>query len=293
VPDKLQWETDGADWPNRESSAFVEAAGLRWHVQRMGSGPALLLLHGTGASTHSWRDLAPLLAQNFTILAPDLPGHGFTQALPPERLSLRGMSDALGELLTSLAVQPMLAIGHSAGAAIMVRMSLDGRIAPKALMSLNGALLPPSGLPALVFSPVAKLIASSSLVPRLFAWRAADRAAVERLIASTGSTLTPRGIDLYARLVSNPGHVSGVLDMMAKWNLDSIEREISRLQPPLILVVGTHDRTVSPREADRVRALNPGATLVKLAGLGHLAHEEQPQRIVDLIAEQALTTPVS
>lgn len=289
-PDRLRWETDGADWPNREFSEFLHAGGLRWHVQRMGSGPALLLAHGTGAATHSWRGLAPLLAKNFTVVAPDLPGHGFTQALTPERLSLPGMSLALGEMLKSLNVRPALAIGHSAGAAILVRMSLDGHIAPDALVSLNGALLPPLGLPSLLFSPAAKLIASSSLVPRLFAWRASDRNAVERLIASTGSTLDPRGIDLYARLVSNPGHVGGVLDMMAKWNLQSIERDISRLEPRLTLVVGTNDRTVSPREAQRVRTLQPGAQIVRLPGLGHLAHEEQPQRIVDVISTLSLST---
>ncbi len=57
---RLSLERDGADWPNRQASALIEAHGLRWHVQSMGEGPGLLLLHGTGASTHSWRGLAPL-----------------------------------------------------------------------------------------------------------------------------------------------------------------------------------------------------------------------------------------
>ena len=59
------WERDGRDWPNREASRFVHAAGLRWHVQVMGSGPVVLLLHGTGAATHSWRDLMPKLAERW------------------------------------------------------------------------------------------------------------------------------------------------------------------------------------------------------------------------------------
>jgi magnesium chelatase accessory protein len=45
----LVWNRDGGDWPNREASGFVEAAGSRWHVQKMGQGPPLLLIHGTGA----------------------------------------------------------------------------------------------------------------------------------------------------------------------------------------------------------------------------------------------------
>ena len=62
--DRLHWETDGAAWPHREASRFVVAGGCRWHVQVMGAvdAPALWLLHGTGASSHSWRALLPLLA---------------------------------------------------------------------------------------------------------------------------------------------------------------------------------------------------------------------------------------
>jgi magnesium chelatase accessory protein len=66
----------------RHLSSFVETPRLRWHVQ-LAQHPneeasSILLLHGTGASTHSWRALLPLLSDNFTVLAIDLPGHGFT-----------------------------------------------------------------------------------------------------------------------------------------------------------------------------------------------------------------------
>ncbi len=65
--DRLDWDADGHDWPNRSASQFVHAGGLRWHVQRFGTElgsatPSILLLHGTGASTHTWREVAPLLA---------------------------------------------------------------------------------------------------------------------------------------------------------------------------------------------------------------------------------------
>ncbi|MFZ4410973.1 MAG: alpha/beta fold hydrolase, partial [Paracraurococcus sp.] len=81
-----------ADWPNRPTSRLVAAGGLRWHVQVAGTGPVLLLVHGTGAATHSWRDLLPLLARHFTVVAPDLPGHGFTERPRAEGLSLPGMA---------------------------------------------------------------------------------------------------------------------------------------------------------------------------------------------------------
>ena len=82
--DRPLWERDGADWPNRSASRFVVASDLTWHVQELGApeAPVLLLLHGTGAATHSWAGLAPLLAPHFRVVALDLPGHGFTDPLP-------------------------------------------------------------------------------------------------------------------------------------------------------------------------------------------------------------------
>jgi magnesium chelatase accessory protein len=281
------WERDGRDWPNRQASRFVQAAGLRWHVQVMGSGPAVLLLHGTGAATHSWRALAPALAGSFTVVAPDLPGHGFTDTPPGFRLSLPGQARSVTELLRVMALQPTLVAGHSAGAAVLARMCLDGAIAPRALVSLNGALLPMHGLAGEVFSPVAKLLAAMPLVPHLFATWVDDRRAVERLIRDTGSTIDAEGITLYWRLARTRAQVAGALGMMANWNLRSLCAELPRLTIPLVLIVGGNDRTVPPADAARVRDLVPGARLVTLSGLGHLAHEEKPELCAMLIAECA------
>lgn len=283
--DAPRWDREGRDWPNRAASRFVQAAGLRWHVQVAGEGPVLLLLHGTGAATHSWRGLLPLLAARFTVVAPDLPGHGFTAAAPSHLLSLPGMAQAVAGLLDALGLAPDLAAGHSAGAAILARMSLDGRIAPRALVGLNAALLPLQGMPGHLFSPVAKLFARLPMVPWVFAWSAADRGVVERLLRDTGSALDPVGVELYARLVRRPGHVAAALGMMAHWDLAALARNLRRLPAPLVLVVGGNDRTIPPADAGRVAALVPGARVVTLPGLGHLAHEEQPGRVAALLAE--------
>src|SRR5262249_42884942 len=152
MPTTLRWESDGRDWPNREASRFVHAAGMTWHVQEMGRGPVLLLLHGTGASTHSWRSLAPMLAARFRVVAVGLPGHGFTQSPPREFLSLYGMGLAVHALLRKLVTAPAVVVGHSAGAAVAVRMAIDGHIAPAVIVGLNAALLPLRGIPGRVFS---------------------------------------------------------------------------------------------------------------------------------------------
>ncbi len=294
---RLDWDRDGADWPHRAHSAFIDCDGLRWHVQRFAytgapspAAPRCLLIHGTGSSTHSWSDVAPLLQPHFEVLAVDLPGHAYT-SLPLDgigspQLSLPGMARTLARLLSALDFAPQLVVGHSAGAAIGARMAIEGAIAPRLLVSLNGALLSLGGLAGRIFSPAARLMAALPGVPRLFAWSASDSSVLQKLLDSTGSTLDARGRALYARLAANPGHAEGALGMMAGWDLPAFERELPRLRAPLLLVVGGLDATVPPGDADRVIArLVPGARVEKrvLEGLGHLAHEEQPAQVVSLL----------
>ncbi|MCR9178046.1 MAG: alpha/beta fold hydrolase [Alphaproteobacteria bacterium] len=283
----LSWETDGLDWPNRETSRFVQASGLRWHVQVTGTGPVVLLIHGTGGATHSWRDVLPLLAARFTVIAPDLPGHGFTQKPPGHRLSMTGMSRAIADLLIELDLAPDLAVGHSAGAAILVRMCLSEQIAPKALVSFNGAFLPLGGVAGQVFAPIAKVLSLNPLVPSLFAWRAGDPRLISRLLQDTGSSIDPEGVAFYGRLARDPGHAAGALGMMANWDLKSLERDLPKLQVPLALVAAERDRAIALRYAKQVAEMVPNAQLRAWPALGHLAHEEDPQGAADMIVETA------
>ena len=283
---RLTLARDGRDWPNTDASQMVEAGGLRWHVQRMGAGPKLLLVHGTGASTHSWRALAPLLATRFDILAPDLPGHGFSDSLRSAVASLPAMSKALHQLLGALDFQPDMVVGHSAGAAILARMCLDGMIAPRLLVSLNGAFLPFEGLAGHLFPPMARLLFLNPIAPRLFAW-SADKAAVSRLLRGMGSVIEPAGIDQYVRLFSNKTHVEGVLAMLANWDLVPLQRDLGKLKTPLALIAAAQDKAVPPETARQIQARLPGARIERLRGLGHLAHEENPALVAKLIGRLA------
>ncbi len=285
TPAALDFARDGQEWPNRDASRFVHAAGIDWHVQEIGAPelPILLLLHGTGAATHSWRGLVPLLAPHFRIVAMDLPGHGFSQKPPRSLLSLPGMAHGVCELVKALAIEPALVAGHSAGAAVMLRMVLDCRIRPKGLVSLNGALTPYGGDAARLLSPIAKLLFLNPLMPRLFAWRAGDRASVERLIRNTGSSIDPAGVDHYRTLVASPAHVAAALGMMANWDLQPLSRDMGLLDVPLLLVAASNDKAIKSEDAFKVREKAPGATVEILRSGGHLVHEEQPDLVASLM----------
>jgi magnesium chelatase accessory protein len=292
-PGRPDWAQDGKDWPNREASRFIAAGGINWHVQVTGHGaagevlPVLLLLHGTGAATHSWRDILPELAQNFTVIAPDLPGHGFTSQPETAGMTLPGMAKRVAALLEALGLQPDFAAGHSAGAAVLAEMCLRGLIAPKALASLNGAMLPLPlhGVAAPLMGPLAKLFASNPLVPLLFAWQAADGAVVHKLLQGTGSRIDAKGERFYARLARRSGHAGAALTMMANWDLKTFAQNLPKLQTRLLLLVGQNDRSIPPGDAQRIKRLLPNAEILLLPGLGHLAHEERPAQVAAHLQE--------
>jgi len=280
---KLDWTRDGRGWPNADLSRFVEAAGLVWHVQIGGAGPCLLLIHGTGASTHSWRDVLQRLLPHVRVIAVDLPGHAFTQTPPARGLTLPGMAQAVGALLTALGESPVAVVGHSAGAAIAMRMQIDGLVRAQTLMAFNGALQPFPGAAGAVFPSLARLLFMNPFTPSIFAARARDPSAVARLIRQTGSELDRVGLDLYGRLFRSSGHVAATLGMMAQWDLVPLQDDMPRLAAPVHLFAAEKDRAIPPAVADAVAQRLPRATVHRWPGVGHLAHEERPCLAVDAI----------
>jgi magnesium chelatase accessory protein len=201
------------------------------------------------------------------------------------------VSGGIATLLHAIGQQPVLVAGHSAGAAVAVRMALDASVCPIAVISLNGALLPFPGMANDFFRPAARFLASSSITAKTFSLFAGSRTSVEKMLRSTGSSIDPEGARLYARLAGNSGHVHGALALMANWDLRPLVRDLPRLTPDLVLVTGSRDGMVPPSESYRIRSVVPKARLVSLSGLGHLAHEERPDKIVGIIGTTITPCP--
>ncbi len=280
---KPDWNRDGRNWPHRDASEFVEADGLRWHVQRMGEGQVVLLLHGTGAATHSWRGLAPLLAECFSVVSLDLPGHGFTSDPGFDGFSL----PVIAKSVAALGIAPALLVGHSAGAAIAVRMALDGN-SDTPIVAINGALLPFPGAAKLIFPAMARALFLNPITPRFFALQGQSKRFVHSFLErSTGSRIDDQGAALYQSLFARSGHIAAALGMMANWDLDALERELPRLQSPLLMIAGDKDAAVPPSVAGKVAKIVPHASALHLPGLGHLAHEEAPDFVASAIFDFA------
>lgn len=284
---RVVWDVEGRDWPNRAASRFVETSRLRWHVQVAGTGPVVLLLHGTGAATHSWRDLLPLLAERSTVVAPDLPGHGFTTGRPAGGLAMPAMARAVADLLGTLGLAPATIVGHSAGAAIGLRMALDGLAAPNEIVGLSPALLPFPGIAATLFPTLARALFVNPFAPHIFAAMARGPGEAGRFLErATGSHIDAAGIELYRRLFATSEHCGGAITMMADWDLAALARDLPRVATHTRFVHGDKDTAIPLAKVREAAALVPGAEVTVLPGLGHLAHEERPTEVAALIGEE-------
>jgi magnesium chelatase accessory protein len=266
-------------WPHAARSRAIDAGGLQWHVQQWQhkpSAPVALLLHGTGAATHTWRHLAPLLAPHFQVIAPDLPGHGFTSTPAQQALTLPAVAQAVGELLGAMQLRPALVVGHSAGAAVAMSMVTAGGTAPDLTVSIGGAILPLQGPVGRMFLPLARLLTVNPFVPPTFAAVARLPSVARRLIDSTGSRIDAEGQRCYAHLMANATHAAGALRLMASWDLQPLADALPQWRAPLLLIAGADDRTLPASHSQRVQALAGDGLwpCVVLPRLGHLAHEE-------------------
>jgi magnesium chelatase accessory protein len=261
---------------------FVSADRLNWHVVEMGQGPSIFLVHGTAASTHSWRDVMPVLAEKYHVIAVDLPGHGTTKALSSDDYSLPRMAAGLSALLREMKVTPEIVVGHSAGSAILAHACAKKTMTPDMFISFNGAFYPFAGVAGSLFSPIAKFMAVNPLLPR-FLSTMATRATVEKLLRDTGSDISADGVDHYFNLFKQSSHVAAALGMMASWDLRGMDGYLVRLGCQCIFAAGEKDKAVPPETADRAAARCRNSKVVRIAQYGHLLHEEAPELAARII----------
>lgn len=287
------WDRSGKNWPLRQHSRFQAQGKLRWHIQEAGpeafsgkveagfpsenatnKSEAILLLHGTGASTHSFRHIIEPLAKTHRVIAVDLPGQGFTFTSDLDQCSLKGMTAAIAALLAELDVAPAIIIGHSAGAAIAYQLALDLPSAPRRVVSINGALESFPGVAGAIMPLSAKLMGFGAIGANLVSLTMSSETAVRKLIEATGSRIDARGLECYRALVADSGHVDATIAMMARWELGPLIARAGEVKADSLLITGGRDRAVDPKTSTRWAKRVRHAEIITLPTSGHLLHEE-------------------
>ena len=272
-----------AYWPFRSASRHVASRPHLWHVQEVGTGPVLLLLHGAGGASHSFRHLIPLLAQSHRVIAIDLPGQGFSVLGSRSRCGLNATAEDIKALCLHENWQPMALIGHSAGAALALRMA--EMMPVNAVVGINAALGKFDGVQGWIFPIMAKVLAMTPLVATVFSKYAGTPSQVRQLLMATGSRIDREGEAQYLHLLRMTSHVDATLSMMAQWQLDSLLDGLPKQSVPCLLISASGDRAVPSVVSQKAAPLMPNARWVDLPVYGHLVHEEAADMVAPLILD--------
>lgn len=272
-----------ADWPYRDAATRVRCAPHEWWVIDTGpkDAPTLLLLHGAGGSGHSFRALIPLLSPHYRVIVPDLPGQGCTRAGGMRRLGLEAMSEDLARLCAAQGYAPQVIIGHSAGAAIGLRMA--DLMPLKGAVGINAALGTFDGAAGVMFPAMARVMAATPFIGSAVSKMIGNAKTVERLLTGTGSPLDAVGRAQYLTLVRDAAHVDGTLGMMAQWRLEGLMARLPSLDLPVLLITSDSDNAVPPAVSRDAVTHMQNAAYAEIKGYGHLVHEEAPGMVVDAL----------
>lgn len=274
----------GQDWPYSTAGRYAEAGGVRWHLVRLGSGPPVVLLHGSASSTHAWAGVVARLESRFSFLIPDLPGHGHSRWLGSPRFGVTAWAQALGALVRAENVEPALVVGHSAGAVLAIRAIEGGQLKARGLLGVNPALgSRDSFMPPSVASILTRL-ASNRLAARGGAGLFRAFPFARLLLGSTGSKVDPATVARYEHLLSDPDRVRGVLALMAGWDPVGAGTAAGELGIPVRYLAGERDRWVPVRV---VRRHASGVPVTVLRNRGHLLPEEDPGAVAMALEELA------
>jgi pimeloyl-ACP methyl ester carboxylesterase len=259
----------------RSPADRIEVAGVGLHVRDDGprDAPPILLLHGFGASLHTWEPWAEDLRRDHRVVRLDLPGFGLSDVEPAGDYSDERGVAILVALLDHLGIDRATVVGNSLGGRLAWRLAAahSERVGRLVLISPDGF-----ASPGFDYNRPAEVPASLQLM-RYVLPAPLVRMSLEPAYADPGR-LTDALVARYRDLMLAPGIRAAMLDRMAKTVLVPPEPLLARITAPTLLMWGELDQMIPVRNARDYLAVLPEARLVTFPDLGHVPHEEAPDR---------------
>ena len=269
----MNGRTANEDWrlPERaELSGGIVAWG------RSGSGPPVVLVHGTPSWSYVWRRVVPRLAERFSVYLLDLVGYGDSERRDGQDMSVGAQSRALAELLDLWELERPALVGHDIGGAVVLRAHLvEGRPAGRIAL-VDAAVLLPWNTPA-----------TMHMKAHLDAYRTMPAHIYERVVAGHLATAVHRGLqpdvlDAYLSPWRGRAGQAAYFRKIEQWRDDDmsvLEPLFETLDVPVLVLWGAEDRWLAPETGERLAARIPGAKLTVVPGAGHFAMEDAPEEV--------------
>ncbi|UGT42551.1 alpha/beta hydrolase [Nocardia yamanashiensis] len=247
--------------------------GLQIHYRRTGTGPPILLLHGSGSSLQSWDRVTSALSGAYDVITLDLPGFGLTGPRPDRDYRVQTYAKTVAMLLDTLGVGAVTVVGNSLGGNIGWNLALDHPDKVDRLVLINATGYPGKSLPLAV-----RL--ARSMVGRVILRRLSSRSATARnlrsLVGANQAVVDDAMVDRVYAMMNRPGNQQAFIDLA---NVDQLDRtgELPEIAVPTLVL-----RSASIDGQHFARDIPGSSELVHSDG-GHLLPEEDPQWVADAV----------
>lgn len=287
--------TAAAPISEKDDVHYVVVHGYRRAYRMRGSGPVLLLLHGLACDSTTWLPVMDQLAENFTVLAPDLLGHGESDK-PDADYSLGGYANGMRDLLTILGIDKVTVVGHSLGGGVAMQFAYQfpERTERVALVSTGGLgrevtpliralTIPGSGhvLQVVTARPIRKPVAwglrSLSKLPLMATHDLDEVADVYERVSDGAQRKAIRRV------------TSTVVDWRGQFVTMTDRTYLARLMP--ILVVWGHDDLVIPVDHSQRAPELANSEVHIFPKSGHFPHKDHPDEFVRILTQFCRSKP--
>ena len=277
-----------AKYASDASRFATSGAGLSVHYRDQGNpdGAPLILVHGSGASLHTWEPLVDLLGNDYRIITYTQPGHGLTGPHPDDNYAFAGMAEALDLIVAELDLQRFALIGSSMGGWLSWRYALahPERVDALVLIAAAGAPAPEDAedAPLAIGFRILKTPAGRFLAEHFAPRSIVEKSALQSV--SVKSVMDEAAVDRYWELLRYPGNRRAAgLRSVADREPHYGER-LRDIETPTLIIWGDEDRFVPVALARAFAKRLPNAQTVIYEGVGHLPMEEAPNRTAQDIA---------
>lgn len=276
IREDLPLEVLRARWATG-ASRFVDVDGMQVHYRDEGSGPSIVLLHGTSSSLHTWDGWVSELSRRYRVVRFDLPAFGLTGPNPARDYGMDAYAAFVDHLTSRLGLRTFVLGGNSLGGRIAWHFAVGHPERIRALVLVDAGGYPSAGSGR----PWAFRLAQHHLLPRVLTRLDPRPLVVDGLQKSYGDAtrIRPGVVDRYVDLSLRPGNREAFIDRMQTDSPDDSAR-IASLRSPTLVLWGAKDRLIDPKCAERFAHDIPHAKVVIYDDLGHVPMEEDPERSV-------------
>jgi len=264
----------------------VSVQGIDIHYVEKGEGDPMVLVHGIPTSSFLWRDMIEELAAHGRVIAPDLPGFGFSDPPPNGDYTISGYAGLLESFLEALSIEGATLVCHDYGGPITITYALRNPEKYDRLIILDTFLhtdLPPW--------PFSMKIARIRPMGELFMWlggKSITRSGLEQGVVDK-SRISDDLVLRYYMPAGNPDKLNrttlGTLRADYREDLEFIEENLRTVEKPALILWGEEDAFLPLCLADLIHKDIKGSRMERIPNCGHFIPEDQPEKATGLIVD--------